>query len=649
MNSRTKYDIFSTLFPQDAVLPTDSESLSVTGDPLVSSGTAAVYLMLAESVLFLQGFEQVRPGENTPAVLRGSIILRLLRPEKIKTITASFIGETETNWPEGIPPKRKEITERNILISNKWKFFDIKLANSDNLRNGGASIYKSLEECFPININNINNTNNHLQPTDINELKRSSLKSASISISSHSHGRLRSFTHRPSIFSRNRTSISGRSVFSKSGTSLISHKSDSSDDNESIAINQHHNIRKKKSRSFSVSSSPTTNNFFQSNIDINDQSYHIFQPGDYIYNFELPLDSTLPESISLPFGKINYKLNVEVQRAGTFKSNMSGSKEVLLVRTPSDTSVEDSEPVMVMKNWENRLTYDVAIGGKSFAIGSYIPLAIKLTPLSNDFTCSRIMVYITEHVEYFCRKKKVHRIAPQLKDVVMVHHAPKGKSLAGDLNGIKELSSLGETNSTGNHGSSEFEFQIYIPEKLKDKGKVVFHPHLSTKYMKVYHWINIVLRLSRKDENNPQRTAHLEVDIDSPIQLLSKYCTKDSIGLPSYNGSNHNNNQSFNVNNYSYSESTNIEVENYYRNAFKNSHLESNIYSPRISGPIYNYREVRKNSKVEDNHEAESVNVPLQAIPMSNFERPIHLLRQDSAGPPPYDSNTRCPPNYSEN
>ena len=69
------------------------------------------------------------------------------------------------------------------------------------------------------------------------------------------------------------------------------------------------------------------------------------------YNFELPIDSVLPESIECDMGSVRYELEATVERSGAFKPNLCGKTEILLVRNPSEQSVEIHEPISITRNW----------------------------------------------------------------------------------------------------------------------------------------------------------------------------------------------------------------------------------------------------------------------------------------------------------
>jgi len=80
-------------------------SLPLTKEKPVASasgGAMSVSISLAEPVLFLQGFEPHNSNGSIPALLRGSLVLRLTKSAKIKSIALTFKGRARTEWPEGV-------------------------------------------------------------------------------------------------------------------------------------------------------------------------------------------------------------------------------------------------------------------------------------------------------------------------------------------------------------------------------------------------------------------------------------------------------------------------------------------------------------------------------------------------------------------
>ncbi|KAK3721538.1 hypothetical protein LTR37_003094 [Vermiconidia calcicola] len=290
------------------------------------------------------------------------------------------------------------------------------------------------------------------------------------------------------------------------------------------------------------------------------KGYRTFMPGDYIYNFELPLDSRLPETIDVELGSVKYELEATVERSGAFRANLAGTKEVTLIRAPAEGSLEQVEPIAISRNWEDQLHYDIIISGKSFPLGTQVPIAFKLTPLAK-VQCHRIKVLVTENIEYFCSNKRVHRMEPTRKVQLFEKRAdgPPTSTFAGSTmrvtagGGIpydmraraaagEEVTPADSTNLLGNLdgdtiGPTEMEFSVQLPSchamKERDRSQRL---HFDTTYqnIQVHHWIKIVMRLSKPDQSDPTKRRHFEISIDSPFHILSCRATQANISLPAY-------------------------------------------------------------------------------------------------------------------
>ena len=100
------------------------------------------------------------------------------------------------------------------------------------------------------------------------------------------------------------------------------------------------------------------------------RGYQTFPAGEYMYNpqidciddrynFELPIDSVLPESIECDMGSVRYELEADIERAGAFKSNLTGKTEILLVRNPAEQNLEIHEPISISRTWSGPLSLAV--------------------------------------------------------------------------------------------------------------------------------------------------------------------------------------------------------------------------------------------------------------------------------------------------
>ncbi|KAK3110873.1 hypothetical protein LTR53_014399 [Teratosphaeriaceae sp. CCFEE 6253] len=291
------------------------------------------------------------------------------------------------------------------------------------------------------------------------------------------------------------------------------------------------------------------------------KGYRTFLPGDYIYNFELPLDSRLPETIDVDLGSVRYELEAEVTRSGAFRANLIGTKEVTLIRAPAEGSLEQVEPIAISRNWEDQLHYDIVISGKSFPLGTKVPIAFKLTPLAK-VQCHRIKVLVTENIEYFCSGKRVHRMEPTRKVQLFEKRADgdpvstfagstmrvtsgggipydaRARAARGEnVQPLDTTNLLGNLEGDTNIGPTEMEFNVQLPSckdmRERDRSQ---RSHFDTTYqnIQVHHWIKIVMRLSKPDVVDPTKRRHFEISIDSPFHILSCRSTQANISLPAY-------------------------------------------------------------------------------------------------------------------
>jgi len=383
-----------------------------------------------------------------------------------------------------------------------------------------------------------------------------------------------------------------------------------------------------QSKSFSKSDSPRET--------VAQKGYRLFQPGEYTYNFELPLESCLPETMEVELGSVKYELEATLERAGAFRPKLVGKKEVVLIRCPSESSLESTEPIAISRTWEDQLHYDIVISGKSFPLNSTIPIAFKLTPLAK-VRCHRIKVYITENIEYSCKNKKVHRIDSTRKILLFDKRADGTTTSAfpGSTSTIISgggVTNGGTTNSQGpnasndnilgdlhgevNVGPTEMEFNVQLPGcNVKDKERI--HFDTTCKDIQVHHWIKIVMRLSKADSTDPSKRRHFEISIDSPFHVLSCRATGANTALPAYT---------------------------------------DNRTAPAANNPLGTCNCPPLNRRGTPTKDGSTTSIrainPL-GDDLPTVVRPLHLIRIPSLGPPPFDPNSpppaslmTPPPNY---
>lgn len=131
--------------------------------------------------------------------------------------------------------------------------------------------------------------------------------------------------------------------------------------------------------------------------------YKIFPPGVYEYSFEITLDHRCPETMNLPMGSVHWRLESLVERHGTFKTNLRGKQEVLVVRAPQ-INAEDHllDPIHFTQSYDEVICH-VLIQGGAFPIGGKMPVVFTFTPLEK-VEVRGVWISILEETRYYCQK-----------------------------------------------------------------------------------------------------------------------------------------------------------------------------------------------------------------------------------------------------
>ncbi|KAH8704054.1 arrestin domain protein [Talaromyces proteolyticus] len=475
---------------------------TLRNERVVATGTGiTVSVALAEPVLFLPGYDHNDPSTKKSAILRGHLHIKTTKSVKVKKVSVCLRGHAQTDWPDGIPPKKVSFHDKKDLLTSGMIYFnhgDTSLVQNDY----GAHYYKLAATA-------VQTTTKEMKATGVTATTRELWKNGSTTTVNRENSR----------------------------------------ELKRLSLQSNH------SRSFSKNEPPATTQPQAA------RNYRLFPPGDYLYSFEFPIDGSLPETIRSDLGFVRYDLEAIVERSGAFRPNLLGSTEIQVVRTPAEGSLEQVEPIAISRNWEDQLHYDIVISGKSFPLGSQVPIAFKLTPLAK-VECHRIKVYVTENIQHWTQDRAVHRFQPPKKvllfekraDCQSVSTYPGGSMRVTAGGGVpwdqreaaargQEQANRGMTSLLGNLsndvgvGPTEMEFNVQLPSchtmKGKDEGQRL---HFDTTYenIQINHWIKIVLRLSKIDENDPTKRRHFEISIDSPFHILSCKATQGNIYLPAY-------------------------------------------------------------------------------------------------------------------
>ncbi|KAM0561446.1 hypothetical protein ACHAPJ_003327 [Fusarium lateritium] len=576
-------------------------SVSEVPKPVASGSGVSCSILLAEPNIFLSGFDHDghgnREGQSGTALLRGKLQLRVTKNVKIKAVQLKLLGRARTEWPEGIPPLKQDVFEEESLRTQVLTFFNA-------MNDGWESDYGN--QCTY-------------------RLKASSPNGSSTNLVRPNHSS--SLTPQSNLTAKEMKRLSLQSV---------------------------------QSRSFQKNDSPIA-------TPTQAKGYKVFYPGTYDYTFELPIDHHQLETTKLQYGSVKWELHATVDRAGAFKPNLHGTKEVSIVRVPDQLSLEMTEPISISRQWEDQLHYDIVISGKSFPIGSKIPIAFKLTPLAK-VQVHKLKVYVTESIEYWTNDKRVTRKDPGRKILLLEKSAgkpldsnyassevrtlrggeldPEQRRQAREAAARRRTADATRRNTTAEPlpeptanllgdldlgletiwGSTEIEANVQIPtcEMMAKNKELRLNPDCSWKNVNVFHWIKVVMRISRLDPEDPTGTKrrHFEISIDSPFTVLNCRATHANTNLPAYSGANCN-----------------------------GTTYQSTCGCPdAFSVPTDASPSSSEGTLPGVNASNENLPAPPQAAHLANAvggqqePRPIHLLRVPSFNPPAFEDDIAPPP-----
>ncbi|KAH7205056.1 hypothetical protein BKA60DRAFT_579896 [Fusarium oxysporum] len=252
------------------------------------------------------------------------------------------------------------------------------------------------------------------------------------------------------------------------------------------------------------------------------------------------------------------KLHAAVDRAGIFNTNLHGVKEVSIVRVPDPLSLEMTESMLISRQWQDQLYYDIIISGKCFPVGSKIPITFQLTPLAK-VQVHGLKVFVIESIEYWsndrtaARKASSHlrtirggelspeqrrearemaarqRTAEVSRQRIAVQPLPEpSTNLVGDLDlGLESL-----------WGPTEIEVDVQIPTcgMMARNENLKLYPECTWRSVNIRHWIQVILPTSRLDPVDPtgRKRRTFEISINLPFTLLHCRATPMNIYLPTY-------------------------------------------------------------------------------------------------------------------
>lgn len=432
-----------------------------------------------------------------PSILSGSILIKVAKPTKIKGVSLSFVGVSKTIWShvspqslmadEPTPHATNESVDELYINCHQWEFVPIENVASmkKSVANTDTSITVVGTELF--------GASNCLSKDD--------------------------------AFVRSNSSLS---TINSRGCETIT-------DSNNVEVPVFNNSRIIRRKLPAVSNS------------LNKDSY-VLPVGEYVYNFQLAIDSRVAESVAAANGEIEYNLVAKVIRPSAFAMNLNGKRSVQLVRSPpNDCEGSLNSPVTISRIWDDRLQYEISMPKKYAPLGSVWPVQIKLNPL-DKVSVHRVRVTLTESVDYISSMDNTLKTTDRTARIVLYERKGKTVRVINDRGEDKEKL-VGDI-LDDSPGTTVLDANLPLLSSVNDFNPIP-HQYLSTssydseqvktlrpdcsssKYIRVRHRLAIGLRISKQGSEDSKR-RHFDVKIDTPIILLAKCCSDENVTLPLY-------------------------------------------------------------------------------------------------------------------
>ncbi|RHZ56360.1 hypothetical protein Glove_402g37 [Diversispora epigaea] len=231
------------------------------------------------------------------------------------------------------------------------------------------------------------------------------------------------------------------------------------------------------------------------------KNYHILQPNNYHWNFELVIPGALPETIEgCEFGNVNYRLKAVAERS-KLSINLNTQRKINIQRCFSSGEELDSmQSIIVANTWPDKIDYEFTTDSKAFTLGEKMPIHMTLIPLQKKLSIVRFNCKLLEYITY--------QIGTQVKEETRVIRQHNDVRIDFDQIWNKDFEMVLPNTTPLCHYDSQNEI-IKIQHKLKFS--VIFNSSGN-----------------EKDKNN------LEVKAALPIIITPVSSHSDSMTLPPY-------------------------------------------------------------------------------------------------------------------
>ncbi|WWC73545.1 uncharacterized protein I206_107517 [Kwoniella pini CBS 10737] len=291
-----------------------------------------------------------------------------------------------------------------------------------------------------------------------------------------------------------------------------------------------------------------------------------FRKGTYNYPISFPIPVTAPPTIHAEFGTVSYKLKASVIRVGALTPNLTEDMEITMIAQPQEDDMEETENVIVERQWEEQMRYQITLGGKAFPIAGTVPISIRLMPL---LKCKihRLTVALEEKTDYYAQERKVARHETPKRFVLLFIKQPDHKERiepllpiisddpnAAEQSPVAEMARQAVINNPNPDvfdlerdpndsmyaqlmeptGPWHLEKELHVPDCTS---KIKFTTKHDQTNITVGHWLKVTIRVERGDDealDSKGRRKQFDIIIETPIKILDCRVNSQWNSLPTY-------------------------------------------------------------------------------------------------------------------
>ncbi|KZT72264.1 hypothetical protein DAEQUDRAFT_664375 [Daedalea quercina L-15889] len=143
-----------------------------------------------------------------------------------------------------------------------------------------------------------------------------------------------------------------------------------------------------------------------------------FKKGTYTWPISFAIPASSPPTLHCDLGHVTWKLKAFAHRPGTFTTKMSASQEITVVTCPSEDDLEETDSIIVERQWDTQMQYLITISGRSFPVGGSMMVNITFMPWTK-MKVYRVSILIEERVDYWTDFKRIARTDPLTRIALM--------------------------------------------------------------------------------------------------------------------------------------------------------------------------------------------------------------------------------------